>query len=166
LLSLPATSLTLQFAETYLENINNPPMPPRPLTWQGILAEEPFEGQHWEGVYGLPPGSTVENWESRSNDSSLSLSPWDDVSEDQGEDSLSYAGSSRSVSDEDDDASVESDNKLKGQFAATKVVAQPYSHRDALEELKSRQYWRPEWRINADLSRPFSLGDPSTLGAG
>jgi len=42
-------------------------------------------------------------------------------------------------------------------------VPEFYKHRQAFEDLQARQYWRPEWRIQADLDRPFSLGDHSTL---
>jgi gamma-tubulin complex component 5 len=163
-LSLPPTPMTLQFADTYLRNINNPLAVPHSLTWQDILAEEPFEGQHWEGVYGLPSG--FESWESRSNGSTPSLSPWDDVSDDQGDDSLSYAGSSKSLLNEENDASIEFQDNSKITLAESRGISQPYSHRDILEQLKSRQYWRTDWQINADIARPFSIGDPSTLGIG
>ena len=152
----------MEFAESYLENITNPRLPHRSLTWQDILAEEPFEGQHWEGAYGLPPGSTVEKWENESNGSTVSLSPWDDDS-DHGEDSLSFAGSSPSPQ-EDHDAPLEPELRATGDFTTTKVTPQSYSHRDAVEQLKGRQYWRPEWHVNTDVTRPFNLGDPSTLG--
>lgn len=38
------------------------------------------------------------------------------------------------------------------------------AHRFAFENLRKRQYWRPDWRGNVDLHRPFSIADPSTLG--
>ena len=46
---------------------------------------------------------------------------------------------------------------------ALKDVPEFYQHRQAFEDLQARQYWKPEWRIRADLDRPFSLGDHSTL---
>lgn len=161
LLSLPPQPATLTFAEEYLESIHNPPTPAYTLTWKDILAEEPFEGQHWEGAYGLTPGSTVENWESRSNGSTPSLSPWDDDSDGHGEDSLSFAGSSLQ---EDDGPPLE----LKdADFSSIKMVSQPqlYAHRDIYEKLKASQYWRPEWHVSFNTTRPFSLGEPSTLGS-
>jgi gamma-tubulin complex component 5 len=39
-----------------------------------------------------------------------------------------------------------------------------YEHRKDVEEMQARQYWRAEWRIDVSLSRPFALGDASTLG--
>ena len=48
-------------------------------------------------------------------------------------------------------------------YAALEDVPEFYKHRQAFEDLQARQYWRPEWRIQADLDRPFSLGDHSTL---
>ena len=41
---------------------------------------------------------------------------------------------------------------------------QMYGHRKDVEELQARQYWRAEWRSDVSLSRPFALGDASTLG--
>lgn len=122
------------------------------MTWKDILAEEPFEGQHWEGVFGLPPGSTVEGWEARSNGSTPSLSPWDD------DDSL----------DEDDSRSSFEDLRSPVLQAPAAVKSHPVhqvqNHRLHVEELKSAQYWRDDWRIDADVTRPFDLGEPSTLG--
>lgn len=143
--------------------MHNPQKLPGPLTWAEILAEEPFHGQHWEGVYGLPPGSTIEGWEVQSSGSSPSLSPWDDDrSRDGGSDSLSLAGSLTSMKFEDEDP-LPVEEERNGDNAALEVVPDFYKHRQALEELQARQYWRPEWRIQADLDRPFSLGDHSTL---
>jgi len=48
-------------------------------------------------------------------------------------------------------------------YADLKDVPEFYQHRQAFEDLQARQYWRPEWRIQTDLDRPFSLGDHSTL---
>lgn len=50
-----------------------------------------------------------------------------------------------------------------GGHAAPEDVPEFYQHRQTFEDLQARQYWRPEWRIEADLDRPFSLGDHSTL---
>ncbi|KAH9948797.1 Spc98 family-domain-containing protein [Amylocystis lapponica] len=147
---------TMAFAEEYIDRINNPTGPPPALTWKTILDEEPFEGQHWEGAYGLPPGSTVEDWERHSGGSTPSLSPWDN-------------------SDDDIDASLSSSEVLDPVDGASGPLAQDsvdplqspsrtYAHRKDVEELQSRQYWRPEWRTDASTSRPFDIGDASTLG--
>ena len=142
----------------------NPPKPSGPLTWVEILAEEPFHGQHWEGVYGLPPGSTVEGWELQSSGSSPSLSPWDhDYSRDDGSDSLSLAGSLNSMKFEENEDSSWIEGGRNDDSTALKVVPGSYKHRQAFEELQARQYWKPEWRTQVDLDRPFNLGDHSTL---
>ena len=141
----------------------HPPKLPGPLTWAEILAEEPFHGQHWEGVYGLPRGSTVEGWEVQSSGSSPSLSPWDDdYSRDDGSDSLSLAGSLTSMKLEENEGPLPIEGR-NDDIAALEVVPGFYKHRQAFEDLQARQYWGPEWHIQADLDRPFSLGDHSTL---
>lgn len=141
-----------------MDRIRNPPKPATALTWKDILAEEPFEGQHWEGVYGLPPGSTVEGWETRSIESSPSLSPFEDL--DDLDDSLSQISS--------DPAPVSP--PLSPQAARSSPRngrAYPsYSHLDTVEEIRAKQYWRSDWNINVPVDRPFTLGDASTLGIG
>jgi len=120
------------------------------------LAEEPFEGQHWEGVYGLPSGSTVEGWEETSDGSTPSLSPWDEDEDDWDDnDSFPYTDDPCSSPVPVDQVSSHEQPKLN----------LPYHHRRVVEELQARQYWRDEWRTDADLSRPFNLGDASTLGS-
>ena len=166
-LSLPSDQSTHELAESYLQRVYNPPKPPGPLTWAEILADEPFHGQHWEGVYGLPPGSTVEGWEVESGGSSPSLSPWDDdmddINRDDGSDSLSLAGSVTSMQLEENDGPLVVEGGGNDDYAALEDVPEFYKHRKAFEELQARQYWKPEWRIHADLDRPFSLSDHSTL---
>ncbi|KAG1766368.1 Spc98 family-domain-containing protein [Suillus placidus] len=155
LLSAAPVASTLNHADAYVEAIKHPPEPPPSLTWKDILAEEPFEGQHWEGVYGLPSGSTVEGWEKTSDGSTPSLSPWDDDSNDSDDnDSFPY---------------TEDPPSSPGPVERVSSYGQPnlslsYHHRRVVEELQARQYWREEWRTDADLSQPFNLGDASTLG--
>ena len=162
-LSLPPDQSTHEFAESYLQRAYNPPRPSGHLTWAEILAEEPFHGQHWEGVYRLPPGSTVEGWELQSSGSEPSLSPWDDdYNRGDGSDSLSLAGSLTSMRFEENEGSLP-DERGRDDEAPLKNVPEFYKYRQAFEDLQARQYWRPEWRIRADLDRPFSLGNHSTL---
>ncbi|KAG6331582.1 hypothetical protein ID866_7507 [Astraeus odoratus] len=152
LLSSAPSCTTLTFAETYVgaEPLKNEP----PITWESILSEEPFEGQHWEGVYGLPPGSTVEGWEARSSGSSSSLSSWDD------EDSLE---------DEDGVLPISAEESQLDQFSEVphdvhaNVRRHVQSGLDIVEELKVQQYWRDDWDMRIDINQPFDLGDPSTL---
>ncbi|KAG1760722.1 Spc98 family-domain-containing protein [Suillus occidentalis] len=155
LLSAAPAASTLKHADAYVEAIKNPPEPPPSLTWKDILAEEPFEGQHWEGVYGLPSGSTVEGWEKTSDGSTPSLSPWDDDSDDlDDDDSFPYT----------EDAPSSPDPVERVSSYGQPNLNLSYQHRRVVEELQARQYWREEWRTDADLTRPFNLGDASTLG--
>lgn len=152
LMSVPPSRSTLAFAETY--NEIDPSKIEPPITWKDILTEEPFEGQHWEGVYGLPSGSTVEGWETRSTGSTSSLSPWDesDSLEDEVEVELQQSPEEFTQPGEESDTS-------------RRIVPHSvHSGLDILGELKAQQYWRDDWRIDVDVSRPFDIGDPSTLG--
>jgi len=165
-LSVPPDQATHELAESYLQRVHNPPKSPSPLTWAEILAEEPFHGQHWEGVYGLPPGSTIEGWEAQSSGTSPSLSPWDDdMDTNRGDDSdsLSLAGSVTSMQLEENDGPLRIEGGRDDDYAVLEDVPEFYKHRKEFEELQARQYWKPEWRMQADLDRPFSLSDHSTL---
>ncbi|KAF9226914.1 hypothetical protein BS17DRAFT_800830 [Gyrodon lividus] len=153
LLSSPPSNSTLAFADTYEDA--GPSKSPPPMTWKDILAEEPLEGQHWEGVYGLPAGSTVEGWETRSNGSTPSLSPWDQ------DDSLDDSDSDSHSSFEDSPPPAV---EMPGEPEPRQPVHHLHNYRVLIEELKAQQYWRDDWRIDVDVSRPFDIGDPSTLG--
>jgi len=151
-MSVPPSRSTLAFAETY--NEIDPSKIEPPITWKDILAEEPFEGQHWEGVCGLPSGSTVEGWETRSTGSTSSLSPWDE---------------SDSLENEVEVELQQSPEEFTqpGEASDTSRRIVPHSVHNGLDilgELKAQQYWRDDWRIDVDVSRPFDIGDPSTLG--
>ena len=74
-LSTPPDEATLKRAKDYLERLRNPDKPPPGLTWEAILAAEPFEGEHWEGIL---PREKDDILDSRSGGSTPSLSPWDD----------------------------------------------------------------------------------------
>ena len=87
----------------------------------------------------------------------------DDFSRDQGSDSLSLAGSFNSMQFEENEGPLRIESGRDDDYAALKDVPEFYRHRQAFEDLQARQYWRPEWRIQTDLDRPFSLGDHSTL---
>ncbi|KAI0080871.1 hypothetical protein K474DRAFT_1704411 [Panus rudis PR-1116 ss-1] len=168
-LSEPPSQSTLQYASNYMELVRNPPPPPKGLTWQDILAEEPFEGQHWQGAYGLPPGSTVEDWEEESS-STDSLSLLDDYEDD----------SRFDTSDDDDDdarrserpapssppSSVRKEMEEREQEEREKErkAREMYAAQEVYERLVASQYWRPGWQIGVPLDRPFDFGDPSTLG--
>ena len=85
----------------------------------------------------------------------------EDPSHDDGSDSLSLAGSLSSMQLWENEGPLRIEGG--GGDDALEDVPEFYKHRQAFEDLQARQYWRPEWRIQADLDRPFSLGDHSTL---
>ncbi|KAI0331306.1 hypothetical protein GY45DRAFT_1406103 [Cubamyces sp. BRFM 1775] len=160
ILSNPPTPVTLEDAESIIQKIENPEHGKPTLTWKDILSEEPFEGQHWEGVYGLPPGSTVEGWERRSDGSSPSLSPWD--SESDLDDSQSSSELS-TIPETPPPASVRLQNAGAESARGTADPLNAYRHRQDVEELQARQYWRPDWRADVKLDKPFDIGDASSL---
>ena len=87
----------------------------------------------------------------------------DDTSRDDDSDSLSLAGSLTSMQLEENEGPLRIEGGRDDDYAALKDVPAFYKHRQAFEDLQARQYWKPEWHIQADLDRPFSLGDHSTL---
>ncbi|KAM6496155.1 Spc97 / Spc98 family domain containing protein [Amanita muscaria] len=161
-LSQPPSSATLAYAENLVYLLKNPPPPPKPLTWADILAEEPFEGEHWEGVYGLPPGSvrgisqeSTDDW-----DSTPSLSPLESDLEFDGDepDLLQGTGDSTELLNEEKEDSKpdENDSKMVPPFTL--------AHRLSLEKMKAKQYWRDDWKSDVDVTKEFDLKDTSTLG--
>ncbi|KAI0650447.1 Spc98 family-domain-containing protein [Trametes meyenii] len=159
-LSKPPTSVTLENAASIVQKIENPQHDKPTLTWKDILAEEPFEGQHWEGVHGLPPGSTVEGWETRSDGSTPSLSPWDSESDLDG----SHSSSDLSAVPESPlPAPITQQRTGESAAGSTRDPINMYRHRQDVEELQARQYWRSEWRAEASVDKPFDIGDASSL---
>ena len=155
-LSVPPTQLTVEYAENYLVKGITPREESETFSWKSILDEEPFEGQHWEGVYGLPPGSTVEGWETKSLDSTPPFSPLllDDfgaVSPLSSTDSLPAASEAEPSMDLNADSVHVSSGSTFG-------------HRQLIEDFQRRQYWRAEWQTDASLTRPFTVKDASSLG--
>jgi gamma-tubulin complex component 5 len=142
--------------------MHNPANPISALTWKEILAEEPFSGQHWEGAYGLPPGSTVEQWETRSGGSTPSLSPLDDSDSDEEErdeeDFFPEANHAHLPS------TVAPSIPVGNRHHPDSLESYNFDYRTQVEDLQARQYWRAEWRTDASLARHFNLGDASTLG--
>ena len=131
-------------------------MDPVSISWKNILDEEPFEGQHWEGVYGLPPGSTVESWETKSLDSTPPYSPLplDDL------DDLTA-----SLPSLDSPPSVDAELSLNPDAeSASMANISSFGHRQLIEDLQRRQYWRTEWRTDASLTPSFAIKEASTLG--
>ena len=139
--------------------LKNPPPAPRALTWADILAEEPFEGEHWEGVYGMPPGSvrgisqyTTEDW-----DTTPSLSPLESYSELDGDDAVS--------SEQQSTMSEKLEPEVRSSESDKTVPPYTIAHRQSFENMKMRQYWREDWRSDVDARKAFDLRDTSTLGS-
>lgn len=99
----------------------------------------------------------MEHWETRSGSSTPSLSPWDSESD---------LDESRSSSDLPP-ARTPPPIEREPNSATAKTPLDPinaYRHRQDVEELQSRQYWRPEWRSDAEVGRAFNIGNASSLG--
>ena len=156
-MSSPQNEASLRYAVGYLETTTNPQRKPSGPTWKEILEEEPFEGQHWEGVYGLPPGSTVEGWETKSLESTPPLSPLTYDNRIFGSHSISSTGSL-------DAEELDIKPSGRGQSNPYFPVPTSYDHHQDVETLRSLQYWRKEWKTDAPVHKEFTIGDPSTLG--
>ena len=167
-LSCPPDAATLAFADDYLENRKNPNGKNSGLTWEKILKEEPFEGQHWEGAYGLPPGSIKrsQDWDNdsdRSHGSTPSLSPWDDEDDLEGQDLSSSYSEEFSRDDVIRSPSLSiSSNERKRTDAG--LQRSRYDYRYEVEGLQAQQYWRPQWRNKVPTNLSFDIGNASTLG--
>lgn len=144
-----------------MDLVRNPEKARSGLTWKRILAEEPFEGQHWEGAYGLPRGSVVGQDDVSSSGSSPSLSPWDDNLDDFDEPSSPWGTHSTPNSPFPSPPLGNVDLDVFTEEFSEQLVR--YSHRDEIEALQSRQYWRHDWYGIVSIERPFNIGDPSTL---
>lgn len=166
-LSQPPTDVTVEKAKSFLDAVDNPPPPPPGLTWADILAEEPFEGEHWEGIL-APSAGRVRSGSGKDKevqdewDSTPSLSPLnsDDLALDDDDDSFSSA-------DYDDIPSFASEQPAETLGPPSPAPLKPpssFEHRKQFEELQGRQYWRDDWHTDAPLRSKFDIGDPSTLG--
>ncbi len=156
------TEDTLQYAAKLVEAIRNPPLPDPGLTWKDILAEEPFEGQHWEGAYGLPSGSVRSGLAhpADSDTESPSLSPISDIDD---FDTLSSIDATEE-SEVSFDVQTPPPYDRDARSASTERLSQALLLREEIESLQSHQYWRDNWCTDADVSRPFNISDPATLG--
>lgn len=125
------------------------------MGWKTILDEEPFEGQHWEGVYGLPPGSTVEGWETRSLDSTPPYSPLP---------LGNPSDLSPSLSSTDSLPSIDEKSSLSQDDSARMATMSSFGHRQLIEDLRRRQYWRTEYQTDAASTSPFAVKNASSLG--
>ncbi|EIN10987.1 hypothetical protein PUNSTDRAFT_112771 [Punctularia strigosozonata HHB-11173 SS5] len=162
ILSAPPSPTTLEYAQDYVENITHPPPPPPSLTWRDILADEPFEGQHWDGVFGLEFGSIRGLEGSSSGDTTPSLSPARRASS-VDEESISSIEAEKAEQVDGIQREAPPHAKQAGRHAE-QDWGRVYAHRRLVEDLQARQYWRPEWNTDASIMKPFDIGDASTLG--
>ncbi|KAL1761163.1 Spc98 family-domain-containing protein [Schizophyllum commune] len=150
--------VSLAYAEHYLEEISNPVAPPRPTTWLDIIGDEPFEGEHWKGVYGLPSGFVRESdADSLSDGSAPSLSTMSDDPE------------LNSLNDSFSSAEEAPILPTTPPAVAEVPLLQPapkytYTHRQAVEELRARQYWTNHYKSDVNHNKPFDIGNAATFG--
>ncbi|KAI0347511.1 hypothetical protein BDW22DRAFT_1368198 [Trametopsis cervina] len=168
-LSSPPNNTTIDYAEQFIDRVENPGRPPAGLTWAEILADEPFTGEHWKGVYGLPAGSVKHDEDQSSvasEESLLSLSLLDDDDYDYGLDERSMS-SVGGLSDDSSPIETPPTSDANGDINMeqwSKEIAM-HSHRSEVEQLQARQYWRNEWRVDPrTITQPFNVGKAATLG--
>ncbi|KIO31078.1 hypothetical protein M407DRAFT_19953 [Tulasnella calospora MUT 4182] len=133
--------VTQAAAADILHSIRNPPSPPHVLTWEDILAEEPFEGEHWR----MPPSP-----------SSSSLSSWSDLPSKQ-----QLVDSEDSTSAAEDSISSESPDLRPDEGEASNKGEPNDDPQGTIDALQQQQYWTNQSPLK---DTPFNLGDPSTLG--
>jgi gamma-tubulin complex component 5 len=186
-MSAAPSRVTVQHASLYLHDRANPPSVPPPLTWASILAEEPFEGEHWEGLYGLPPGfvrsretpeGNLKKGTEYNRDKESERLDWDSR---WSTPSLSPLNSGDLELDDDDsfDADAPSDDSGKARgdgFPSSHLdrgrreyreAPHAYAHQREVEALKRKQYWRHDWKGDRAIKlgkNAFDIGDASTLG--
>ena len=162
--SAPSAS-TLEYAEAVIHESQNPRRSAPGLTWAEILKEEPFEGQHWEGVYGLPPGG-VANWDDTHDSAymspSSSINIFDEDS--QSEASSVFGLSSTTHSSEDVPTPLPLHLRSSDFSSNEEHISKSLSLRNDLESLQKKQYWRRDWQIDSEVNSELQLGNPSTLG--
>ncbi|EJU06390.1 hypothetical protein DACRYDRAFT_113103 [Dacryopinax primogenitus] len=151
-LSLPPAPATHTYASIVLDKAKDPFRIPSALTWETIIAEEPFEGQHWEKLASEPhPGKGKR----RSN--SWSSSGSGDVLT--GEDDLHSTPTSPSTTF----SSIKKQQDNLEDFVSPSELAAATAQME-LDDMLDRQYWKEHWRIDVDLHEPFDLSKAETLG--
>ena len=112
--------------------------PESPLTWEKILADDPFEGDHWKNPFDQPAeDDDSDNWSQIEQEDSLQ------------EATQSPLLASPSASEISEPASTAED---------AEVLIDP------IADLLEKQYWRDDWKSPLNENRALDLGDPSTLG--
>ncbi|KAJ3741009.1 Spc98 family-domain-containing protein [Lentinula detonsa] len=175
-MSSPPEPSTLTHASLYLDALDNPPPPAEKdqLTWKKILQEDPYEGDHWIGVPGGIPlprkrrspayAAEVDDDELLDDlDTSSSLSPLN--SDDLALDDTDSENETFQPLDKTPNSGVLLASTID---TGHKPLYTTYAYRKELEDLKSKQYWQPDWRMNSEVALQrrgtFDIGDASTLG--
>ncbi|KAF9266306.1 hypothetical protein L218DRAFT_956662 [Marasmius fiardii PR-910] len=174
-LSQPPGPSTLTHASLYLDSLKNPPVPAISTrwTWAKILAEEPFEGDHWIGVpggipkrkcRGLEDGNGDNDEDGNSSGSTPSLSSLDT------DDDLELAFEPISTPDHDESSISFRSQVPRTQELTENPIYATHAYRQEVENLKNKQYWREDWKMDEHFDGTinqrgtFKIGDASTLG--
>lgn len=120
------------------------------------MKEEPFEGEHWEGVFsaGNPQDGDTSPSEASERTSEM-------------EDDLSHSG----VSEESMSSFSSPPAGLTRVLAGDMPTQSEYFHgssmesRQIVERLREKQTWREEFSMDVKWNRPFNSADPSTLAS-
>ncbi|KAK7049704.1 hypothetical protein VNI00_005735 [Paramarasmius palmivorus] len=171
-LSSPPDPKTLAYAPVYLDSLANPSQKPDSdqLTWRKIM-EEPFEGEHWIGIPGGIPlptrqrGNTEGDDDDEASDSSPSLSSLDsDIG-------LDIPPSPSSLVHEPTYTPVQPPpSSTPHSVPSEKPLYTTHAYRKEVENLRSKQYWREDWKMEESLEDlihrrgTFDIGNASTLG--
>ncbi|KXN89493.1 Gamma-tubulin complex component 5 [Leucoagaricus sp. SymC.cos] len=162
-LSQPPSTSTVAHAEYFLDKVKNPPSPTPALTWKDILAEEPFEGEHWEGIFDNS-ARKERGW-----DSTPSLSPLSsDIDGAESIQSFSDDGHRqlrRTIYKEATESSDDDYLPAERSTPGSTIPPHTHVHRKEYEDLREIQYWRRDWKGYPHSSKQFDIGDPSTLRA-
>lgn len=120
------------------------------------MKEEPFEGEHWKGVFssGVPEDGDTSPSSTSERESDV-------------EDELSHSGES-----DESMTSFSSPPAHLGQVLAMAVPTRSeyfqgssIESRQLMERLREKQTWREGWSMDVKWNRPFNTADPSTLAA-
>ncbi|PVF95510.1 hypothetical protein CPB86DRAFT_787976, partial [Serendipita vermifera] len=153
-LATPPVPSTLAHADIVLSGDYEPSSKPGKLTWAQIMEEEPFEGEHWVGIFSPGKGGPE-------TDSSFSSEP--EQESEMGDDRSKSDFSENSMTSDTSPASTPIANILDIQI--NHFRAPSLQDREVAETLREDQYWRPAQNNIVQWNRKFYIADPSTLAA-
>ena len=153
--------MTNTTASLYLSALSDPPPAPKTLTWADILAEEPFEGDHWVGIFESGSGESTPSLDDDDDDDG------EDEEEEESSDDLDLGlnfGTSLRVPLPPENSDLDGTGTGRRESRTGSEWERMYRHQKDVEQLQARQYWRAEWKSDVSLTKAFDLGDPSTPG--